>query len=916
MQSPLQDASTCRSCGARIETTGSGDLGCLACWLRSGLEGQAGPALVNVPESLGTYRVERRADGAPVELGHGAMGVTYLARDVSLEREVALKLISADFCQHGSEARERFLREARAAASLHHPNVATVYQFGIDEETGQCFCAMELIEGETLEERVRRSGPLRFVTVEKIARQIVAALSTAEKHGIVHRDLKPANVMIEADDDAENITVKVIDFGLAKALGAAANARVLTDGGFLGTPAFASPEQLAREPVDVRSDIYSLGATLWFLLTGQMPFGDRAQGRPPVAQLRAAHVPAPFVTLLLSMLATEPAARPAAKEIALKLAAVPRHRLRTALILVGLAIAAAVLGSYFLRPGPVPPPVAELPAKSLAVLPFENLSDEKGSANFTEGVQDELVTKLARIADLKVVSRSSVTQYGRKSGRDFYAIGHELGVAYVVEGVVRMVGTRVRISAQLIDARSNVYQWAQSYNRPVDDIFAIQSEIAQTIAEQLKARIAPEEKAAIEETPTRDLVAFALNTQASVLLKATSFSPRGKEKLLQAAQLLGEAVARDPGFLAAWCQLAETHDILYFFGLDHTAQRLSLAEAAVNAAVKLKPDAGETHLAKARHLYQGYLAYDAALDELEIARGKLPNDPSVFTLGGYIYRREGKWDASAQQFENALALDPRNVYTFQQVSISYNLLRRYADAATVLDRALKIAPNNVELHLARAEVDLNWRADTRPLHGILAAILAKSPGAAPDLAGGSLFVSFCERDQPAIQQALAALGDGTFGSDAIQLRRVFWEGLAAKMQGDEAGAERFFTAARAEQERKVADSPDYGPGLCILALIDAGLGRKEEAIREGRRAVEMLPVSRDPINGAHMIEYLAVIYAWSGEAELACDQLEIVTKIPGNLSYGQLRLSPLWDNLRGQARFEKIIASLAPDAGK
>ncbi len=920
MTPPLQPPVLCPTCGARVETTGSGDFGCLACWLRSGLADSTGatePPVEYIPESLGSYRLERRDDGAPWILGRGAMGVTYRAQDVSLQRMVALKLVNSEYCHRGSEARERFLREARAAASLRHPNVATVHQFGIDEETGQCFCAMELIEGETLEERVQRSGPLPVSIVREIARQIASALVVADKHGLVHRDLKPGNVMIMESDEAEKITVKIIDFGLAKALGETSDARTLTEGGFLGTPAFASPEQLARSPVDVRSDIYSLGATLWYLLTGQLPFGHGASARPPVHQLKAAHVPGPFLALLLEMLATEPAARPSARIIAARLTPTPPHHARIGLVLAGLVIAALVAVTYFQRarpPASAPPPA--IAAKSIAVLPFENLSEEKGSANFTDGVQGELLTKLARIADLKVVSRTSVMQYGRGGDRNLRAIARELGVAYVVEGAVRTVGGKVRISAQLIDARTNLYRWAQSYERPIDDIFAIQSEIAQTIAEQLDASISPNEKAAIEETPTHDMVAFALNTQANVLLKATSFSPRSKEKLLQAGQLLAEAVARDPTFLGAYCQLAEVHDMLYFFGLDRTPQRLALAEEAVNAAFKLKPDSGEAHLAKARHLYQGYLAYDAALDELAIAREKLPNYPGVFTLGGYIYRRQGKWDESAVQFENALSLDPRNIYTLQQISISYNLIRRYADAANALDRALKIAPNSIEIRLARAEVDLNWRADTRPLHALLNSILAKNPAAAPDLAGGLLFVAFCERDQAATQRAITALGDGSFGPDAIQLRKTFWEGLAAKISGDKAGAERAFAAARAEQEPKVAAAPDFAPGVCILGLIDAGLGRHAEAIEEGRRAVEMLPLSRDPINGAHLIEYLAVIYAWSGKPELACEQLEAATKIPGTLSYGQLKLSPFWDELRGHPRFEKVIASLAPYARK
>ncbi|MGI8957950.1 MAG: protein kinase domain-containing protein [Chthoniobacterales bacterium] len=914
MPAPFPNAVVCATCGTRLETTTSGDLVCLACFLRSGLGEPDRSDPEEVPDSLGTYRLERHEDGKPRILGRGAMGITYCARDVSLDRKVALKIINAQFALHGSEARERFVREARAAASLHHPNVATVYQFGIDEETGQCFCAMEYIDGETLEERVGRSGPLQLPTVVEIARQIVAALSVAEKHGIVHRDLKPGNVMITASDQPEKIAIKIIDFGLAKALAATPDARLLTDGGFLGTPAFASPEQLRRAPVDVRSDIYSLGVTLWYLLTGQLPVIDREPAGPPIAQLKAARVPSPFIALLVSMLATEPAARPAAHEIAARLQVMPRRGARVpALASAGLALAALALAFYVYLSRPATQPIVAVPEKSIAVLPFENLSNEKESANFADGVQDELLTDLSHIAELKVVSRTSVMQYRRGAPRNMREIGGQLGVAYVVEGTVRIAARKVRISAQLIDARTDLHRWAQVYDRPIDDLLAIQSEIAQTIAGQLGVKIAPQEKTAIEQPLTHDVAAFDLYTRARALLSDTSFSPRGKENLLEATQFLAEAVARDPNFLLAYCQMAKAHDALYFLGFDHTPPRLSLGEAAVNAALKLQPEAGEAHLARARHLYQGYLAYEPALAELEIARRTLPNHPGVFTLAGYIYRRQGKWDESAREFENALALDPRNVDILQQSSISYNLLRRYADTAIVLDRALQIAPDNIELSLARAQVDLNWRADIRPLHQLVAAILARNPVAARDLAGASLLLGFCERDQAATRSALAALGDGSFGPDALQLRRIFWEGLAAKVRGDPLGAQRSFSDARAEQERMVEGEPGFAPALCILGLIDAGLGRKSEAIREGRRAVEMLPVSRDPINGAHMIEFLAIIYAWTGEPALACDQLETVTKIPGTLSFGQLRLSPMWDDLRSNPRFEKIVASLAPD---
>ncbi len=912
---PTPSAVICANCGARIETTGSGEIGCLGCLLQAGLEreGEVGPA--EVPETLGTYRIERHDDGTPWELGRGAMGVTYRAQDISLERAVALKLIGPEFCQRGAEARERFVREARAAASLHHPHVAAIYQFGIDEDSGHCFSAMELIEGETLDQLVRRTGPLDVLTVIEIARQIVSALIAAGKGGIVHRDLKPANVMVAGTDEAGKVTIKVIDFGLAKALSENEETRALTGGGFLGTPAFASPEQLRRVKVDVRSDIYSLGATLWFLLTGHTPFGDAAPARPPEEQLKSAHVPKRLVTLLLAMLAPEPAARPSAREIEARLAPPPLRRAGWKSIVTGASVCLLALGgaAYFFSQSHPPPADPAILPRSIAVLPFQNLNGDPGSANFVDGVQDELLTDLARVAQLKVVNRDSVATYKHGLPRDLRAISRELGVAFLVEGSVRQAAGTVHMNAQLTDARTGVLRWSQNYDRPVTEVFAIQSEIAQAVAAQLGAKIAPPEKARIETPPTPDLTAFSLYNRAKVLLIATSFNPRGKANFMEAAQLLGEAVARDPNFLLAWCELASAHDSLYFLGLDRTSLRLSLGEDAIKTALQLQPDSGEAHLARARHLYQCYLAYEPALNELEIARRTLPNHVGVFTLAGYLYRRQGKWEESNNAFTNALALDPRNTSVLQQVAISYNLQRRYQDAGNILDQALRLTPENIDLRAARAEVEFNWHADTRPLHQLASAILARNPAAAPDLAGLSLILGFCERDPVATKNAIVALGDGIFGPDAMQFRHFFWEGLAARMDGDTDAAERAFTAARAEQARKVEAAPDFAPALCILGLIDAGLGHKADAIREGRRAVEMLPISREPINGAHMVEFLAMIYAWSGEPSPACVELEKATKLPGTLSYGQLRLSPMWDDLRGHTRFKKIVASLAPD---
>jgi len=297
---------------------------------------------------------------------------------------------------------------------------------------------------------------------------------------------------------------------------------------------------------------------------------------------------------------------------------------------------------------------------------------------------------------------------------------------------------------------------------------------------------------------------------------------------------------------------------------------------------------------------------------LEIARRALPNDPRLFELTGYILRRRGQQEEGLQNLQRAVELDPRNFFTLQQIAGSYGYLQRYSEELALLDRALSIKPDDVETKVARALIALDWKADTRPLHQTLDEIRAKDPEAIKTVADNWLLCTLAERDAAAAESALGALGDNFFGNDAIQLRRTFGEGLIARMMGNQAKARAAFTAARAEQQKIVDSQPDYGPALCVLALMDAALGRKEEALREGQRAIELLPVEKDSINGAHMIKYFAITAAWVGEKDLACDRVAEAVRLPGQMSYGQLKLLPFWDPLRGDPRFEKIVASLAP----
>jgi TolB-like protein/Tfp pilus assembly protein PilF len=341
--------------------------------------------------------------------------------------------------------------------------------------------------------------------------------------------------------------------------------------------------------------------------------------------------------------------------------------------------------------------------KSIAVLPFSNLSKETENVFFADGVQDEILTDLARIADLKVIGRTSVMQYKSGTARTLREIGHQLGVANVVEGSVQRAGNRVRVNAQLVDARTDRQLWGQTYDRELADVFAIQSEIAKAIADELEIKLSPNEVSAIERPPTNDIAAFDLYAHAKNVLAVRN----SRENLLEAIDLLNQAVIRDPSFFKAYCQLAHTHDRLYFLGYDHTPARLALAEAAIQAAFRLRPSAGEAHLARAQNLYRGYLDYDGAIAELEIAHQTLPNDAGVFELKGYIQRRQGKQEEAVRSLERAIDLDPRNTFTLQQIGLSYHHLRRYAEEKSVLDRALKIDPNDIDTRVARAFVEFH-----------------------------------------------------------------------------------------------------------------------------------------------------------------------------------------------------------------
>jgi TolB-like protein/Flp pilus assembly protein TadD len=553
-----------------------------------------------------------------------------------------------------------------------------------------------------------------------------------------------------------------------------------------------------------------------------------------------------------------------------------------------------------------------IPEKSIAVLPFSNLSAEQENVFFTDGIQDEILADLAKVADLKVISRSSVIVYTAGAPRNIREIGRQLGVAHLLEGSVQRTKNRVRVTAQLIDARSDEHQWGEHYDREIADAFAIQSEIAQAIAFQLQAKLSPLEKAAIELS-TRDIEAFDLYLQAKELIKTFHDSTNWSETLLKAVRLLDEAISRDPNFALAYCWRTRAHDSLYWYGPDRTQTRLELAQASVQRALALAPDLGEAHLAQALVYYHGNRDYARAFQELALANRTLPNSAEVYSLAGSIARRQGHWDDALRNLQKAFDLDPRNPQIVNSLCVVYDLLRRYEDEGAVFDRAAVANPATRNYsQMVHAQIELA-KGDLQASRSFLNSLPA---GYDPDGATTwtRLTLALYERDLSSAAAVLASWKKpeliGGPGNNLVPVS--YWEGLIARAQGDNPKAIDAFTRARSLIETRLDQQRDDAVLLVTLGLVDAGLSRKEDAVREGKKAAELRPVAEDAVDGPTILGTLAMIYAWVGDSNSALEQLTLLAKTPGGPGYGELKYDPAWDAVRGDPRFSAMLNELQP----
>ncbi|HZF08087.1 MAG TPA: protein kinase [Thermoanaerobaculia bacterium] len=872
-------------------------------------------------------------------LGGGGMGVVYKAEDAKLHRTVALKFLAAELTRNPA-AKERFLHEARAASALDHPNICTIFE--VDETLeGQLYLAMAFYDGETLEDRIFR-GPLPPVEAIDIALQVARGLARAHESGIIHRDVKPANIIVTLRGEA-----KIVDFGLAKLAGQVGLTRT---GASMGTPTYMSPEQADGKAVDFRTDLWSLGVLLYEMVTGRKPFsGDHPQAilhallhsepEPPSRLVPA--VSQALERVIAGCLTKDPGRRYASaqeliaaltpllessQEVTLGPGVPPpavsptrptrparRPPVRAVVALLLLLCLLALGGAYFLRRGLVSASPGASPSgfdsRRIAVLPFENLGPPE-DAYFASGITEEITSRLASIHGLAVISRTSALQYEkvRKSIRE---IGRELGVDYVLEGSVRWehppLGSRgpshVRVTPQLIRVADDTHLWAERYDRTADEIFKVQSDIAERVTAQLNIHLLQPERQFLGSRPTANLEAYQAYLRGRVHLTgfATLYS---QEAGIKASQAFERAVALDPGFAEAWAGLALTDASIFQGGFDPSHRFLDRAKLAVDRSLSLAPQLPDAHIAKGYYLYWSARSYDAAIRELTIAAAAPSKRGEVAEAMGYIRRRQGRFEESIAELEKAFALDPRNPNLALSMGEIEMLLRHYDRAERYLDTSIAVDPDQLIGYLQKSSNRLLWRGSVAEAREILA---AAPPADDPYMALAAFSLDTFERSYDKALKQLQAIPLVSFSDADFVYPKALLMGELLRLRGEPQPARAAFEEARQILERKLLAQPGDARLHSALGIVFAGLGRRAEALREGRLGVRLNPIESDAIGGTQRRLELAQTYALLGDGKAASEQLAYLLSHPALLSVPWIQLDPAWDPIRNDPSFRKLL---------
>jgi serine/threonine protein kinase/Flp pilus assembly protein TadD len=860
------------------------------------------------------------------KIGEGGMGVVWKAEDGKLHRQVALKTLPPEVAADPGR-RSRFERESHAVAALNHPNIVTIHS--VEHTDDLSFITMELVAGEPLNRTIPEDGFAldRFLD---IAIPLTAALSAAHDKGITHRDVKPDNLMITGDGH-----LKVLDFGLAKLAGSgvddpaggATRTAVTEEGKILGTVAYMSPEQAEGKAVDPRSDVFSLGIVLYQMATGTTPFqGDtpistitsilRDEPRP-IGALKPA-LPSELGRIAGRCLSKDPAQRyPTATELhrdLMRLRSAGRSRpagnrsarrwIGAAVMGLLLVVAALVLFQWKSRPQDTP--VADNAVDpSVAVLPLTSVGTDEASLSFSSGIHNDLLIRLSKIGSLKVISRTSVMEY-RDTTKSLRQIAEELGVATVLEGSVQRSGDRVRLNVALVNASNDESIWAETYDRElsVGSIFDIQAEVTGQIAAALRARLTPDEQRRVEARPTDNLEAY----EAYLLGLDFHDSSETRRDRLAAVEMLERAVELDPEFAEAHAALGRVYCNLFWVHADRSPERLEAAREQIETAERLSPGLPEASLARGYYYYWGFLEYDKALAELAVAKQGLPNNATVLAGIGFVKRRQGHLEEAVDYFRKATELDPHH-QAAANVPFTLYLLRRYDESEREFQTGLQRDPTNPMLHGDLARTVLLSRGDVGGACAIMdkAAELDLRDPELNRIAFLPVLITGCDPEA-----ALRHL-DTVDPTLALDDQFNYWprqmvEAWLHRSAGDETAVRASMEAARVSLEAAARKRPEDPRIPSALGLVYAELGRKDDAIREGLRGVELLPYEKEALRGAHRVADLAAIYARVGEPELAVDHLEFLLARPTAISVPMLRVDPVWDPIRDHPRFQALVA--------
>ena len=878
----------------------------------------------------GRYQIER-------EIGQGGMATVYLARDVKHDRKVALKVLRPDLA--ATLGPDRFLREVRIAANLQHPHVLPLYDSG--EADGFLYYVMPFVDGESLRAKLDRAGELPVSEAVRILKEVTDALAYAHEQGVVHRDIKPDNVMLSGRH------ALVTDFGVAKAVSEATGRQQITTAGVaLGTPAYMAPEQAAADPhVDHRADIYALGAMAYELLAGRPPFTGKTPQQvlsahvtmapEPVTAHRAA-VPLELANLVMRCLEKKPADRWQSADdllpqfeamgtssagitpvetrpvsaISDDTAAVRRRNPGLLVGVIGAVAVVALVAFALLRSGGPPVPGAANGRPMLVVLPFDNLG-APDDEYFADGITEEITSRLAQVSGLGVVSRQSAGQY-KDSDKSLREIGQELRVQYVLEGTIRTErvpsGTgQVRVTPQLIRVSDDTHLWADRYTADLvpGELFAIQATIAEQVASALGVTLLGSERQDVASRPTENLEAY------EAYLRGLEHYQRSYDEAdLRAAEVeLRRAVSLDPEFALAYAALSHVHNNLFWFSYDISPTRAALSRAAAERALAIDSTLPEAHIAMGEYLYHGERDYNGALREFAIALPRRPNDANLYRGMGAVQRRQGRWDEALANFRKvADELNPRSAVDHWEAGSTAQYMRRYDLAEQHYRRVIALEPSRADGYLSLATIAVlqsgdvasarRWADDAAREAGPNALVT----GFASQLAGGVLLYA-----SPELRAAILPLPRSAYDAP---FQYDLFRALLYLAAADSVRARALFDSARVALEGLASQgTAEFQAGIVypLLAQTYAYLSRGDEAVTAVRRALQLLPVEKDALIGNGSRLTLAMVYATLGQAREAVAELEDLLQIPSAVSRAALRVDPVWEPIRGDPAFQRLL---------